>query len=87
LLCFLLLLLLLLLQAAGLPAGGGREVLLSWLAGVAAANEIRCKGGEYSALQHLLGEWVYYGHFYCYNLCYFAYWLPQLLIGCSRLAG
>jgi hypothetical protein len=44
------------LQAAGLPSGSGREVLLSWLAGVAAANEVRCKGGEYSALQHLMGE-------------------------------
>ncbi|KAF6265753.1 ubiquitin elongating factor core-domain-containing protein [Scenedesmus sp. NREL 46B-D3] len=41
--------------AAGLPSGSGREVLLCWLAGVAAANEVRCKGGEYSALQHLLG--------------------------------
>jgi hypothetical protein len=46
------------LQAAGLPSGSGREVLLSWLAGVAAANEPRCKGGEYSALQHLLGECI-----------------------------
>jgi hypothetical protein len=32
---FAVLLLLLLVQAAGLPAGSGPEVLLSWLAGVA----------------------------------------------------
>eukprot|EP00879_Flechtneria_rotunda_P009788 GHRR01010238.1.p1 GENE.GHRR01010238.1~~GHRR01010238.1.p1 ORF type:complete len:402 (+),score=186.96 GHRR01010238.1:50-1207(+) len=43
------------LKAPGTPAGAGREVLLSWLARVAAANEVRCRGGEYSALKYLEG--------------------------------
>lgn len=43
-------------QSPGLPPGCGRELLLGWLAAVAAANEVRCKGGEYSALQYLYGE-------------------------------
>jgi hypothetical protein len=44
-----------LLQAPGVPSGSGREVLLAWLAAVAAANEPRLKGGEYSALKYLQG--------------------------------
>jgi hypothetical protein len=39
-------------QDPDLPASAGREVLLSWLAAVAAANEQRCMGGEYSALRY-----------------------------------
>eukprot|EP00878_Enallax_costatus_P008678 GHUV01009072.1.p1 GENE.GHUV01009072.1~~GHUV01009072.1.p1 ORF type:complete len:189 (+),score=48.96 GHUV01009072.1:1905-2471(+) len=42
-------------KAPDLGPGVGREVLLSWLSAVAAVNEVRCKGGEYSALRYLWG--------------------------------
>lgn len=44
------------LQAPDVGGGAGREVLLSWLSAVAAVNEVRCKGGEYSAIRFLWGK-------------------------------
>jgi hypothetical protein len=43
--------LVLLCQVEGVGAAAGREVVMSWLAAAAAANEGRTAGGEYSALK------------------------------------
>ena len=42
-----------------MAAAAGREVVMSWLAVAAAANEVRTAGGEYSALQTISQGKVY----------------------------
>jgi len=48
---------LLTLKGEGLPPGAGREAVVGWLAGVAAACEGRLEGGELQALQSA-ARWV-----------------------------